>query len=445
MEKIEAGEDAARQEKTFFIAECMEFIRYGEYTENVREAEDAVAYYKNIPSERLNAGKGIGIHVEEDGFPLEFHLVSGRQLDMDLIASIYDLEKYPQILKAAKELIPFLTDIEVIDTKNLLSSMEKKIAAEELAAKIIALEKMIEPDFYTSIYEDEEKHKETIVWQLLSTDGTEQYLKWLQRGEVCRGPEVETQIQQIKMLLENTEIEPPQDLRAFVYIPFSENKTLYGIGGLPLAEGVALIGELDNKMVEAKKKGEEIGYDKTDFEITYLDGGELMHYAGRQDLGDGEGDLFDYIRKNAEFYLYTEDGQKLLGFGDADKAQQERQELKMILEEMLPTLKYHCNLENIEREILEERKQPVSVVTERDQVRQIYQRDVLQYVRESRIALNMGKVLPRKPDIREYEKGVQPESCNAQIMEEIKKEAESYGITIEAYAEQGYKPQNRKR
>lgn len=42
------------------VAECMEFILYGEYREGIHSAEEAVKIYQSIPSERLNAGKGIG-------------------------------------------------------------------------------------------------------------------------------------------------------------------------------------------------------------------------------------------------------------------------------------------------------------------------------------------------------------------------------------------------
>ena len=75
MEKGEMGENATGRLATYYVAECMEFNRYGEYREDIQSAEEAVKYYQSIPSERLNAGKGIGLHVEEeDGIPLDFPL-----------------------------------------------------------------------------------------------------------------------------------------------------------------------------------------------------------------------------------------------------------------------------------------------------------------------------------------------------------------------------------
>ena len=85
MEKGEMGENATGRLTTYYVAECMEFNRYGEYREDIHSAEEAVKIYQSIPSERLNAGKGIGLHVEEeDGIPLEFSLVYNGELDVDL-------------------------------------------------------------------------------------------------------------------------------------------------------------------------------------------------------------------------------------------------------------------------------------------------------------------------------------------------------------------------
>ena len=65
MEKGEMGENATGRLTTYYVAECMEFNRYGEYREDIHSAEEAVKIYQSIPSERLNAGKGIGLHVED--------------------------------------------------------------------------------------------------------------------------------------------------------------------------------------------------------------------------------------------------------------------------------------------------------------------------------------------------------------------------------------------
>ena len=54
MEKGEMGENATGRLTTYYVAECMEFNRYGEYREDIHSAEEAVKIYQSIPSERLN-------------------------------------------------------------------------------------------------------------------------------------------------------------------------------------------------------------------------------------------------------------------------------------------------------------------------------------------------------------------------------------------------------
>lgn len=42
MEKGEMGENATGRLTTYYVAECMEFNRYGEYREDIHSAEEAV-------------------------------------------------------------------------------------------------------------------------------------------------------------------------------------------------------------------------------------------------------------------------------------------------------------------------------------------------------------------------------------------------------------------
>lgn len=131
MEQLENGKDAAADGRkvSYFVAECMEFIRYGEYRENIKTAEEAAKVYEEIPPERLNAGKGIGIHIfdsEESEFPQEIQLISWDKLDMDMLDDIYDLKKYPEIVKAAKALLKFMPDLVLEDSSHRLSQEEVK-------------------------------------------------------------------------------------------------------------------------------------------------------------------------------------------------------------------------------------------------------------------------------------------------------------------------------
>ena len=178
MEKGEMGENATGRLTTYYVAECMEFNRYGEYREDIHSAEEAVKIYQSIPSERLNAGKGIGLHVEEeDGIPLEFSLVYNGELDVDLLRDIYDQNQYPEVFIAARELSAYLPETKVIDTKGLLT--EKTLEATVFADEMIKLEKNLDPDFYHTFYPKEAEHKEAIIWKALCQDGKEEYSRWL--------------------------------------------------------------------------------------------------------------------------------------------------------------------------------------------------------------------------------------------------------------------------
>ena len=89
MEKNKMGENAASDiDITFYAAECMEFVRYGEYREGLGTLEEALKYYDEIPADRLNAVKGIGIHVhdpKENGFIQEYPLLMGKTVDLDML------------------------------------------------------------------------------------------------------------------------------------------------------------------------------------------------------------------------------------------------------------------------------------------------------------------------------------------------------------------------
>ena len=200
MEKGEMGENATGRLATYYVAECMEFNRYGEYREDIQSAEEAVKYYQSIPSERLNAGKGIGLHVEEeDGIPLDFPLVSGGKLDVDFLGEVYGFKEYPELLRAARELSAYLPETKVVDTKGILT--KKSMDAADFADEMIKLEKNLDPDFYHTFYPKEAEHKEAIIWKALCQDGKEEYSRWLGSKIFEQKPELKEQAE--KVCLEN--------------------------------------------------------------------------------------------------------------------------------------------------------------------------------------------------------------------------------------------------
>lgn len=120
-----------------------------------------------------------------------------------------------------------------------------------------------------------------------------------------------------------------------------------------------------------------------------------MSYTGRQDFGDGEGNLLDHVKAFADYYLHTEEGQQLMKqtARTTEEWEHEQQQMRWVLEEMLPTLQYFCNLEKLETAVLEEQEieKKVPLLTQGDASRKAYQEAMLAYIRESRIALNTGR------------------------------------------------------
>lgn len=178
MEKSEMGENATGRVATYYVAECMEFSHYGEYREDIHSAEEAVKIYQSIPSERLNAGKGIGLYVEEEeGILLEFSLVYNGELDVDFLMDIYDPNQYPKVFIVARELSAYLSEKKVIDITGLLT--EKTLEAAVFAGKMVKLEQNLDPDFYHIFYPKEAEHEKTVVWKALCKDGKGEYNRWL--------------------------------------------------------------------------------------------------------------------------------------------------------------------------------------------------------------------------------------------------------------------------
>ena len=225
MEKSKMGENAANNvEISFYTAECMEFVRYGEYREGLGTLEEALKYYDEIPPDRLNAVKGIGIHVydpKENGFIQEFPLIMGKTMDLDLLRDIHGISRYPQILEIAKSLAKQREDITVVDSHRILKETEITIGASELAKRVNDLQRKIDPDFYSQFYPDADKQEKKVMMKLLTEDGRNEYLSWLKAGHRVLQNEVRADAEDISLLLEHAQIQWPEIMPPFVFICWS--------------------------------------------------------------------------------------------------------------------------------------------------------------------------------------------------------------------------------
>lgn len=444
METGKMGKDAANGiQVTFFVAECMEFLRYGEYVEGIASAKEALEYYEKIPGDRLNAGKGIGVHVhdpKEADFMPEFQLLTGKRMDIDILQMMYGFEKYPQVLEAARELIALKPEITVIDGQRLLAEPEVTIGAVEMAEKINEFQRKLDPDFYSHFYPDDAAHVKKIAMQILADRGKKEYLSWLSSGNFGQFPEIREEAAEIHNLLENAQIQWPETLSPFVYIDFSEDAGLEGGDVLPIEEADPLFRSMDQKQVMANKEQGGMGYCKTKFQVWYQMDGERSSYEGRQDFGDGDGSLLDHIESFQRYYLETEDGARELEYMGKEWAQRMIESSEYIRDTLLPFLKYYCNLYEIEKALKEEQEnnKKVPVITDRQEARMEYHRDMLRFIEESRRALSQGGELPPMPDIKDYEETKEKKSYREHVMKEIEEEAKGYNMTVEEYAKNGY-------
>ncbi len=108
-ELMECAENAEKEQQaepslTYYVAECMEFSVLGEYHADLT-IDEAFDIYKQIPSDRMNSGKGIGICLQEDSlYAGEYPLMRSNQIDMETLEGIPYMKNHPLVQRAVKEM-----------------------------------------------------------------------------------------------------------------------------------------------------------------------------------------------------------------------------------------------------------------------------------------------------------------------------------------------------
>ena len=89
----------------FYAAECMEFPSFGEFYKT-SSLEEAVKAYNKIPTERMNAVKGIGFILLDGSIyaDSEWGLLVGEEIDYDGIEMIDHYKNSPLVQDAVKRL-----------------------------------------------------------------------------------------------------------------------------------------------------------------------------------------------------------------------------------------------------------------------------------------------------------------------------------------------------
>ena len=121
-EYLEGVRQAREQEKekaevTLTVSECGEFHNLGECYENIPTVDEAMAIWKQIPSERMNGIPAIGINIIERGAEpfedYEIDVLSGKRIDLGVLDYVPDIKNNPQAMEVITELVAKLPDMEI--------------------------------------------------------------------------------------------------------------------------------------------------------------------------------------------------------------------------------------------------------------------------------------------------------------------------------------------
>ena len=156
---------------TFTVAECGEFHNLGEYHEDIASVEEAIEIFNQIPPERMNGIRSIGINIHTEGAETyedtQMDIVSGRTADLEILDYVPDITDNPKAVAVIAELIDKMPDIEV------RGSLEKWQAA-FLAAEIDQLSYDYDTYQYNDTVEDREAQVANIAEDI--RNGNTEYL-----------------------------------------------------------------------------------------------------------------------------------------------------------------------------------------------------------------------------------------------------------------------------
>lgn len=219
-----------------------------------------------------------------------------------------------------------------------------------------------------------------------------------------------------------------------VTILWSESGELTDGQKLPFSEANELFGRLDREYPP------EQGYDKTKFQMDYMFHGEPARYEGRQDFGDGDGNLIQHMQSYYEFCLQDEEWKNYVINSKGEEAwEEEKRTIETFLDETVPYLKLHCNLSKIEQAAKGHLQSGETLMTEE----KAYYEALLDYVNQGRAMLNQGEYqLPEAPKLADFDETLQ--DYKKHVQEEIAKEAMDAGMTVEEYAASGYEIKQKK-
>lgn len=120
-------------EITFTVAECGEFHSLGRYRDDISNAEEAIAVWKEYQNGPLNGIPSIGIQMHKPGQPemedMQVDLVFGKTIDLDMLRYYPEINTEETAIQKIRELVENLHDVNVVG-KIPGDSTEKGISQE---------------------------------------------------------------------------------------------------------------------------------------------------------------------------------------------------------------------------------------------------------------------------------------------------------------------------
>ena len=127
------AEKLKRSEITFTVAECGEFHSLGRYRDDISNAEEAVAVWKEYQKGPLNGIPSIGIQIHKPGQPemedMQVDFVFGKTIDLDMLRYYPEINMEETAIQKICELVENLHDVNVVG-KIPGDSTEKGISQE---------------------------------------------------------------------------------------------------------------------------------------------------------------------------------------------------------------------------------------------------------------------------------------------------------------------------
>lgn len=112
------AEKLERSEITFTVAECGEFHSLGRYRDDISNAEEAIALWKEYQKGPLNGIPSIGIQIHKPGQTgmedVQVDLVSGKTMDLDMLRYYPELNTEETAIQKIRELVENLQDVNVV-------------------------------------------------------------------------------------------------------------------------------------------------------------------------------------------------------------------------------------------------------------------------------------------------------------------------------------------